>query len=683
MPAPRPQIPEPPAAVAVPLPAPSPEAFADTTPASAAAPAPAVREAALMTAAPVAGDVPLMKEIVARLKKGDLSGATAVGDQLRDPAARTVAEWLAIRWNSRQIGFGRIAAFLRQNPNWPASDLIRRRAEEALWLENVDAGTVRAFFARSQPTCGMGQLALARALGGRGSEAARLVHAAWRHDDLTPDVERDALRQFGSMLSGEDHALRAERFFYEDDVTAGLRNGQRAGSAYYALAKARAAIIRRAANADSALAAVPSSMRKTDGYRFAVINRLLRKDEDRDAAKVMLTVNRSPAALIDTHAWWEKRRWLARDMLDRGENRTAYRIAANFTATSPRDAADAEFHAGWIALRFLDDPATARKHFEALKRIASTPLTQSRAEYWLGRSEEAARNIQAAGAHYQAAARYSTTYYGQLARAKIQAGPIVLATPVVGAAARAAFARNPAVRAIQYLYAAGDRDDAVPLFKAMADETRDPQIISLLSQLASQNHDPRSALLVGKTGFNNGLPVEALAWPTSGIPHYKSVGPSVEPALVHAIARQESGFHPGAVSSAGARGLLQMLPSTAAKTARAVGVSFKADRLTSDPSYNAMLGAAHLGELVSDYGGSYILTFVAYNAGPKRAAEWVQRYGDPRDPKVDPVDWVERIPFNETRNYVQRVMENVQVYRARLNTRAPRNIEADLRQGGG
>ncbi|BCJ90472.1 lytic transglycosylase [Terrihabitans soli] len=662
------------------LPGPLPSAFAPPAPAPTAVPS--LLEAPRAPSASISADAPKIKEAIARFDKGQMTEALTIRDTLKDRAAITLFDWLTIRAASRQVGFAMIAGFLNENPDWPARKLIRKRAEEALYLEDLDAGTIRGFIGTEKPESALGKLALARISAKK--DAASLVKEVWRQDDLSPDTEKKVLDEFGALLNETDHAARADHFFYHNETAAAQRNAARAGSAYAPIAKARVAVIGKAKNADALLDAVPAKSRNQPGYQYAKIQRLLAQDKDKEAANVMLSVSRDPDVVVDTKEWWERRRWLARDILDLGDAKTAYRIAAGHANVERVDVADAEFHAGWIALRFLNDPQTARQHFMRVVQAGATPITASRGNYWMGRTEEAAGSRNEAQRYFQAAGQYGTTYYGQLARAKlgISAEPIQPLRP--SSAAREAFERNSAVRAIRLLYAAGAQDRVIPLIAETAEGLRDAESLALLAELTDKQGDPRSLLIVGKAGVSNGFPLEAASWPLNGVPKFKPVGSSVEPAVVHAIARQESAFHAAAVSKAGARGLLQMLPETAKRTASKVGVPFDKNKLTTDPAFNATLGAAHLGELVDNYDGSYILTFAAYNAGPGRARDWVARYGDPRNPNIDPVDWVERIPFTETRNYVQRVMENVQVYRARMNGgQAPRTIDADLRRGRG
>ncbi len=439
--------------------------------------------------------------------------------------------------------------------------------------------------------------------------------------------------------------------------------------------------LRKTKDAASLMAAVPSNLRKTPSYRFAEINLLLAQNKDEEAARLMVEVTRDPIALVDEGAWWEKRRWLARDMLDLGDARMAYRVAAGHGNVRPADIADAEWHAGWIALRFLKDPALAKKHFAEIARVGLTPMTKARGDYWLGRAEEASGNTGAAQSYFASAARYGTYYYGQLARARLGGNHPPIQAMQPSAQARDAFNRNPGVRAIRILYAAGARDKAMPLFKETADALRDTASLTLLAELAERNNDPRAQLLVGKAGIQNGFPVEVAAWPTNGVPKFQPVRHAgrTRRSSMRSPGRRASSTQPRSRTPrrAGFCRCCRKRPSAPPPR----WACRSTPRSSTTPTFNATLGAAHLGELIDNYDGSYIMTFAAYNAGPGRVKEWVARYGDPRDPNVDPVDWVERIPFTETRNYVQRVMENVQVYRMRFGTRAPATIEADLRRG--
>jgi soluble lytic murein transglycosylase len=290
---------------------------------------------------------------------------------------------------------------------------------------------------------------------------------------------------------------------------------------------------------------------------------------------------------------------------------------------------------------------------------------------------------QEARAHYREAARYPTAYYGQIARAKAGLGELNLnPLPALSKEQRANAAQSDVVRAAELLYAVDARDLAWTMMADLGDKSDDTGALVLLSEITAKYHDARGMLLVGKLALARGQPLDHAAFPTIGVPSYSPIGPEVEPSIVYSIVRQESWFNPKTVSSAKALGLMQVTPSAGRYIAGKFKAKFDQARLLSDIPYNVQFGAAELGDVIKDYRGSYILAFAAYNAGRGRVKEWVGRFGDPRDPKVDPIDWVERIPFAETRNYVQRVMENVQVYRIRFGGSSRLLIEADLRRGG-
>ncbi|MFD1701865.1 transglycosylase SLT domain-containing protein [Methylopila henanensis] len=645
-------------------------------PASRVAPSPTVQSA----------DVAQVKAAVAAFQRGDLGGAMAVRASLRDPGAVALVDWLSIRFASRQVGFDRINSFLRAHRDWPTMSMVRRRAEEALWLENVNGATVRAFFAQNgKPKRAEGKLALARALldAGQKDAAATVAREAWRTEDLAGNLEAQALSRFGPLLTTADHRARAERQFLNDNVDAGLRAAARVGGSYVAVGKAIAAVIRRRPDAPAALAAVPTGARSDPAFIFASARHARRADRPKEAAAMLARAPLSATALADPDAWSVERRVIARDLLDLGDARGAYELIRRTEARSDTDRIESEMLAGFIALRALGDGRAAYRHFTVVQSQATIPGTLSRALYWQGRALEALGDQAAARASYERASRHITSYYGQIARARLKLADLpVRRLPEPTSADRATFNSRLSVRAIDLLYRVGDKELALPMVAGLAEDLRSGGELTLLGELTQRNKDPRATLVVGRAGINSGFPMDVLAYPTGGIPAFKPVGPAIETPVVHAIARQESSFNPRAVSHANARGLLQLLPTTAARTAKAAGVPFNAERLTTDAAFNAQLGAAHLGELARDFRGSYVMVFAAYNAGSSRVIEWVRRYGDPRKPDTDPVDWVERIPFTETRNYVQRVLENTQVYRTRLNGRTALLIERDMARGG-
>ena len=633
------------------------------------------------TASTPQADVEALENVIELLRSHKPADATQAEAAISDPVARKLAEWLVLRSDDNGASVERYRAFIDANPSWPSQSFLRRRGEAALWDDHRDDATVWAWFANDSAISAKGRMALARAMIARGdrANAERLVREAWRNDPMSEDTENTALDLFGALLTPGDQKARMDLLLYGSEHEAALRAAKRLGSAEVALAKARIAVSRKASNARALLEAVPGELHGDPGYLFSKIQLLRREEKFAEAAQLMLSVPKDPARLYNPDEWWVERRLLSRKMIDLGEHRTAYLIARD-AALPSRDIykTEQEFTAGWIALRFLGDPATAAQHFARIGVGSVNPTALARAGYWQGRAAEAAGRAQDARAAYTAAAAHSTSYYGQLARAKLGLPQIELND--APAARGRGIERLEIVRAVQLLYALDERDIAIPIFADMG-ENGDPDALVGLGELASRNGDALGMLLVGKAALNRGLPFDFYAYPVNGIPPFKSIGPDVEQSIVYAIARQESAFNPNDVSPAQAYGLMQVTPDAGRYVCRKYGASFDLGRLKTDPVYNAALGAAELGGLIEDYRGSYIMTFAAYNAGRGSVKKWIERYGDPRDPKVDAVDWVELIPFSETRNYVERIMENLQVYRARFGGGTRLQIEADLHRG--
>jgi soluble lytic murein transglycosylase len=642
---------------------------------------PTIPAAIAATTSTPQADIDALENVIDLIRNHKPADATQLEASITDPVASKLAEWIILRSDDNGATVERYRAFFSANPSWPSQNFLRRRAEAALWDDHRDDSTVLAYFANETPLSAKGRLSLARAQLARGDRAGaeRNVRDAWHGDPMSADTESAALDMFGALLTPGDHKARMDQLLYGSETEAALRAAKRLGSAEVELAKARIAVNHKASNARALLDAVPSELQGDTGYLFNKIQLLRREEKFTEAARLMLTAPRDPARLYNVDEWWIERRLLSRKMLDLGENRTAYLIARD-AALPARDIykTEQEFTAGWIALRFLNDPATAAEHFARIGVGSANPTTLARAGYWQGRAAEANGRTEDARAAYASAAEHSTSYYGQLARAKLGLPQIELNGAPRGSSR--GVERLEIVRAVQLLYALDEREIAVPIFADMG-ENGDPDALVGLSELASRNGDARAMLLVGKAALNRGLPFDHYAYPVSGVPQFKSIGPEVEQSVIFAIARQESAFNPAVVSPANAYGLMQVTPDAGRYVCKKYGANYDLGKLRTDPVYNAQLGAAELGGLIEDYRGSYVMTFAAYNAGRGSLKKWIEQYGDPRDPKVDAVDWVEEIPFSETRNYVQRVMENLEVYRARFGGGTRLQIEADLRRG--
>jgi soluble lytic murein transglycosylase len=436
---------------------------------------------------------------------------------------------------------------------------------------------------------------------------------------------------------------------------------------------ARIAVVQRGGNAGKLLDALPASAVKADvGLRFNHIQWLRRtknKERREKAWQMLLDAPSEPNVLLDLNNWWTERRINCRGALNDGKPQVAYEIANKHGLVSGDGFIEAEFLAGWVALRFLNDPHTALRHFVSLRGAATSSKSIALGEYWLGRTALVLGDQNAAMGHFHGAAKYPQHFYGQLARQSIDSRPAhleITSTPLPTAADIQAFLARDAVRAIGVALSTG-YDGALPQFYlALSRKLTNPAEVVLLVELAKITGDRQVALRLAKIAFNRDLPVGDYALPIGVMPAFKSLlTDRVDPALVHALSRQESEFNAAAKSPVGAAGLMQLMPGTARAVAKAYKVKFDAAQLT-NPVYNSQLGEAHLRDLIDSYRGSYFLSLAAYNAGGGRVAEWIKTFGDPRDPHVDPIDWIERIPFTETRHYVIKIMESLQLYRSRL-----------------
>ncbi len=627
-------------------------------------------------------DLSAVKQAIDLVRKGRQGEATDVEGTISDPVARKLVEWVILHSEDGSSEFSRYAAFIVANPSWPGIEAIRRRAEAVLWQENTDPQAVIDFFRAEQPHTAKGHFALARALLTRGdvAGAAAVLRQAWRNDGFSGDLEEQARETFSGLITPADDEVRMEARLYAEDDDAGLRAAHHLDATALAVAKARAAVINQARDAKTLLDAVPEAARRDPGYMFSRIQWLRRNDKIAEAAQWLNAAPRDPAQLIDVDQWWVERRLVSRKLLDLGDARLAYEVA-NGAATPDNENFRAEQHftAGWIALRFLRQPAIALAHFARIADGVSNPITLARSFYWQGRAEEALGREQDARMYYEQAAHYPTAYYGQIARARLGLDEVALRTlPQTPAEHRPL----ELARAFEILYAADERDLVASMAADLGEKANDTAALAALADIATHHDDARATLLIGKAMLGRGYPFERYAFPDFGVPSYQQIGPPVEPCVVYSIVRQESAFNPRVVSSANAIGLMQVTPDAGRDTAKRFNVAFNQRRLSDDVVYNAQLGTAELGDAIASFRGSYILAFVAYNAGPRRAREWIEQYGDPRDPKVDPIDWIERIPISETRNYVERVMENIQVYRALVENNPRLMIEADLHRGG-
>jgi soluble lytic murein transglycosylase len=485
---------------------------------------------------------------------------------------------------------------------------------------------------------------------------------------MSAEFESAVFDTFGEFLTRADHAARMDRRIGARDFGGAMRAAHRLGDAQVAIVKACAAAEHNSDAARKLFDAVATEARGDLGFVLCRIHYLLLHDGVAAATDLTLAASADGLQAQDTDEWWRERRTLARKLLDIGKPKAAYQVVRDAAPpANPYYRAEFHFMSGWIALRFLSDPVTALAHFSQIDAGSANPIVLARAAYWRGRAHEAAGRLGDMRAQFEAAARFPTAYYGQLARARLGLGEIELQPQPQPALPGSA----EVLRAADLLYTIGERDLVLSFVTDLAECSTAVDELAALADIARRHGDARAVLLIGKSALARGLPLDVYAFPDIGVPSYSPLGPGLDRSIVYSIVRTESEFNQRDMSPAKAVGLMQVTPEAGRDTAKRVGVGYDWSRLVADPVYNTQMGAAELAALIKEYRGCYIMSFAGYNAGRGRVQKWVELYGDPRDPKVDAVDWVERIPFAETRNYVQRVMENLAVYRVRFGVGVP------------
>lgn len=616
--------------------------------------------------------------------RGDWASARAAQAQAPDLGAKKLISWRITADRGRSPGFAELDAALTDLEGYPRVTDLRTRAEEQIDVSGMTPTARIAWLEKSGPASAGGRASLARALidVGRKPEGGALLRKVWREDLLTLDQQRRILSGYGPYLTPDDYTARLNLVLWMRDNASAQMLAPYTSSQSQELAKVRMQLRAGGKKVDQMVAALPASSLNEPGllYDRAQWRKSARGADDHCPLIEQIDGNLVPAA-ARARLWGDMRRCAAEDMRS-GNYAQAYSVLSRTGLSSGADFADAEFLAGFIALRKLKDPVKADGHFARLESGVRTPVSKSRAAYWRGVAAQEHKDATAANAFFGLAAQYPTTFYGQLAAQKYAPGaPITLPLdPLPTDADRTLFEARSLTKAVRILAALGERDLFEEFTLRLDDQLSSAAEHQLLAQIATQQLQPKLAVRGAKAGLARGIVSTTAAYPLAPVP--PAASRVLEPAFTLAITRQESEFDPYAVSSAGARGLMQLLPSTARLVAKQSGRQYDLSWLTGDPSYNMELGSEYLASLVNNWNGSYILAIASYNAGPGRARQWIAAYGDPRTGAIDPIDWMESIPFEETRNYVHRVLENLQVYRARLSAAPqPLRLQEDINRG--
>lgn len=588
-----------------------------------------------------------------------------LASQGQSALATKIANWASLGHRNTKGAFAEIDRFLQANPRWPGRFRLYRNAEQQLPPTWGPAKT-RDWFGDRPPITGAGALAYLDALLrlGQKDDVQNKASSLWIAIDFSSREEASFLKQFRPFLSAADHQQRLSRLLWDRRSTAAQRQLKRVNSDHAAEARARIALYGNKPGVDAAIQKVPADLRDSEGLLY---DRAAWRQRRNRFEGVVEILDVAPKSAEHAATWWRLRKWVVWRALDRADYRLAYRVSRRHGMSKGVGFAEGEWLAGWISLAFLNKPKEALDHFLKLYGGVSSPISKSRGAFWAGEAHNALGNIKEARQWYTRAAVFPATFYGQLATQRNgDAASFKLANlPKVSAEAQAEFTEQELVAAVKLLgQLEQPRLQQAFLSRLRLDAGTEVEFL-LITKLASSVGRHDLAMRTAKAARRQSIEMGKLLYPVRAVPDDT---PGPETALVLALMRQESEFYPRARSPVGALGLMQLMPATAKQVARGKGLPYNRDRLVTDPDYNLRLGRAYLNELLEEFDGSYILALAAYNAGPTRARRWIKAFGDPRRADVDPILWIERIPFSETRNYVQRILESLVVYRQTLAT---------------
>ncbi len=630
-------------------------------------------------------DFTLFRSGLRAASDGEWDRVRDIRGRLSDSTARNILLW-RIATSDDRATFMELDLALDELAGWPQYDFIRREAEFKIATSGLSAAFISGWFSSRTPESGEGKIALGEALLANGDEArgTEMIRDAWRNHIFRLYRQAEILTAHRSRLRAEDHQARVDMLIWQDQRTAASALFPVLDTGWRRLAEARIRLASRSGDVNGAVAAVPANLANHTGLRYERARWRRRAGLDDGALEMLVDIPAEYPNHDALESIWLERRLAILNLIRDRRYQTAYQLASNSGLSEGADFADAEFLAGWFALRFLNRPSDALQHFTRLAEGVSYPVSVSRGRYWQGRAAAALGDETLAASYYRLAAEHQTTYYGQLAIVALDGENAALSLPAPiepSEESRLAFESRPVVRALRLL---GELDYdyyfRVFIFH-LDDELENPEESVLLSRLAREYLNAREAVRAAKAAGYRWHVLTEEAFPVVPLPDVTFSHP--EAALVHGVIRQETEFDPTAISGAGARGMMQMMPATARATARDVGMPYHFEWLSYDADYNMRLGLWHLEEVIDEFDGSYILSLAGYNAGGHRSRAWIENYGDPRAAGIDPIDWIEMIPFSETRNYVQRVLENTQVYRYRLGdgSPVPLRIMDDLNRG--
>lgn len=610
--------------------------------------------------------------------KNQKTKAETLKQKLTDPVTKKMIAWYALRSPNQTQTNEQLKSFIKDNPAWPSRKRLLTKIELQYYKGKHDPKDIIAYFSKLPPKTQTGIISYAEALltthvAVDDNKATKLIRDIYQSPKLSNWLEKRIMSRHDALIRTKDHEIRTDRLLYQDrrsKIAGAMRAAKHLNKKQRQAARFRAAVIKkRTGEAKKLLSKLDKATKNQPGVYLARVQLARRTKNLKTATKLLVNAKFKPSEITDKDEWWIERRYMARTAINTHDYKNAYKIASNHENPSVNRYKEAEFLSGWIALQFLKKPELAEEHFKKFKQHADGPRSGSKSHYWLGRAQKTLKKDKQASENFKESAKLFNTYYGQLSAYELKDSSLKIVIPkppTITPEIAKTFTDREVIKAIVIAHNTKNKSLARLFFAHLRYHLKEPAELHMLAELAASLGYNQSTVRIGKTAMARNVPLAHYSYPVRFMPAYKPLRSEPEHAIVYSIARQESEFNYEIKSRAGARGLMQVMPNTLKYLARKYKIKRSTAWLTQRPAYNAKVGSAYIADRHDEFGGSYIMTIAGFNAGPGRVRQWVRKFGDPRSSHIDPIDWVERIPFTETRNYVQKVMANLQVYRARL-----------------
>ena len=607
-------------------------------------------------------DRPIFQAALKSATDGDWEIAQTTIDLCHDPLPKVILEWLFLSDTEESVVPERITRFLRTYPNWPNETILRYKLERAL-MSDGNPAMASQWLESNTPKTYEGKARLIRILVKEKKflEATKLIKSIWLNEKFSSAEELNFLKRYKEILSATEHNERLDNLLWQSRTTEARRMLYRVSTEVRSISIARIYLLENHPDVDLAISRVPEILRDHPGLIYERVKWRRRANKNESARALLFSL---PELLPHHPKWWKEINYQIRESLDQGLISDAFRLAVIGSQLEGHPHIEASWMAGWIALEFLEEPEIALSYFKRMLEHVSMPISLARAAYWAGRSATDSNNYHLASYYFEKAAYHKTTFYGQLAGKTLNLqDSSVPRTTGEKKSTNKKFEQSSLIRAAKMFGEVGDPDLMKRFILHALPTAPTSTEVKYLAGLGNRYNYPHISISAAKQILRGGAllldELYPIPSPNTWVTDEES---KVELALIYSLARQESEMNPEATSAAGALGLMQLMPATANQMANKLGLTFDKSRLTNDTSYNLVLGTTYLAGLIERYNGSLTIALAAYNAGPKNVRKWIRRYGDPTRNEIDEVDWIEQLPYPETRNYIQRVLEGNAVY---------------------